>query len=142
VLSAVRPGAPPMEEEIFGPILPVVPVASMQEALAQIRSRPKPLALYVFAGNDAVVEQVLRGTSAGGSCVNNAVVHLANPELPFGGVGHSGMGSYHGVHGFRAFSHQRAVLTQQLATPVKLLYPPYDRKLRDFAGAAVKLLEK
>jgi aldehyde dehydrogenase (NAD+) len=68
-------------------------------------------------------------------------VHLANPDLPFGGVGASGMGSYHGVHGFKTFSHARAVLTQAMPSPVKLLYPPYGRKLRDLAGAAVKWFE-
>ena len=141
VLSGVKRDSPIMQEEIFGPVLPVLTFQRRDEAVQQIRAGEKPLALYVF-GDERAAEEVLRGTTAGGSCVNSAVLHLANPDLPFGGVGHSGMGSYHGVHGFKAFSHERAVLVQELGSPVKFLYPPYSGKLRSWAAAATRLLEK
>jgi aldehyde dehydrogenase (NAD+) len=140
VLSGVKLDAPIMREEIFGPLLPVLTFRNREEAVRQIRAGDKPLALYVF-GDASASEEILRGTTAGGSCVNNALVHLANPDLPFGGVGASGMGNYHGVHGFRAFSHQRAVLVQEMPSLIKLLYPPYAKKMRALAAAATRLFE-
>jgi aldehyde dehydrogenase (NAD+) len=140
VLSAVKPDAPIMQEEIFGPVLPVLSFRRREDAIRQIRAGDKPLALYVF-GEPQAAEEILRGTTAGGSCVNNALIHLGNPDLPFGGVGASGMGNYHGVHGFRAFSHERAVLVQEMPSLIKLLYPPYGGKLRAIAAAATRLFE-
>jgi aldehyde dehydrogenase (NAD+) len=140
VLTKVKPDAPVMQEEIFGPLLPVLTFSRRADAIATIRKGGKPLALYVF-GNEAAAEEFVRGTTAGGTCVNNAVVHLANPDLPFGGVGASGMGNYHGIHGFRAFSHERAVLVQALPSLVSLLYPPYAGRLRAMAAAATRLFE-
>ena len=140
IVSGVRADSPLMEEEIFGPVLPVVAFETRAEALTILRRGGKPLALYVFAEEDEA-EDWLRDTTAGGTCVNNTIVHLANPDLPFGGVGASGMGNYHGLHGFRTFSHQRAVLVQQRGGLVKFLYPPYGGKLRGLAAAATKLLE-
>jgi len=130
VLSDVAYDAPIMREEIFGPILPVLPYDSLDAALAFVRSRPKPLALYAFSRSHRSAERILAATSAGGSAVNDVVMHLANPYLPFGGVGASGMGSYHGEYGFRTFSHERAVLRQTPFSLAPLLYPPYTRRTR------------
>ena len=91
-----------MEDEIFGPILPVLPYAPIGDAIAFVNDRPKPLALYVFANRDAAAERVIDHTSAGGVTVNHTLLHLAVTELPFGGVGHSGFGAYHGQTGFNA----------------------------------------
>jgi aldehyde dehydrogenase (NAD+) len=126
VLSDVDPAAAVMADEIFGPILPVLAVDSVSEAITFVNARPKPLALYVFTGDRRVADDVLARTSSGGACVNDAVVHLAVPELPFGGVGESGMGAYHGKSGFETFSHRRAVLAKPTALDVPLRYPPYD----------------
>ncbi|HSN92867.1 MAG TPA: aldehyde dehydrogenase family protein [Anaeromyxobacteraceae bacterium] len=118
-----------MREEIFGPVLPVLRYRDLGEVLARIRAGPKPLAVYVFGARRANVERVLRETTAGGSGVNMPLLHLANPELPFGGVGESGMGNHHGLAGFRAFSHERAVLTQGPLAFIEALFPPYGTRL-------------
>ncbi|ADV66661.1 aldehyde dehydrogenase family protein [Deinococcus maricopensis] len=122
----VTPDMPLMREELFGPVLPILTYRTLAEATALVRAGDAPLALYVFAG-DAAAEQVLRDTTSGGAVVNGTVAHLANPHLPFGGVGASGQGRYHGEFGFRAFSHERAVLREPPLSPVRLLYPPYGR---------------
>jgi aldehyde dehydrogenase (NAD+) len=127
VLSGVGFDAPIMSEEIFGPVLPVIAYRSLDDALAQINARPKPLALYAFSRKDDVVEKILNGTSAGGTLVNDAILHLANPHLPFGGVGESGVGSYHGHFGFKAFSHERAVMRQSRSSLAPMLAPPYTK---------------
>jgi aldehyde dehydrogenase (NAD+) len=127
VLSGVGFDAPIMSEEIFGPVLPVISYRTLDEALAQINARPKPLALYAFSRKEETVEKILEGTSAGGTLVNDAILHLANPNLPFGGVGESGVGSYHGVFGFKTFSHERAVMRQTRSSLAPLLAPPYTK---------------
>jgi aldehyde dehydrogenase (NAD+) len=119
--------SPVMQEEIFGPILPVLAVDGLDEAKAFITSRPKPLALYVFAKDDDVVSSVVDDVSSGGVCVNQTLMHLLPPDLPFGGVGDSGMGAYHGKAGFDAFSHHKSVLNKPTKPDLKLLYPPYKR---------------
>jgi aldehyde dehydrogenase (NAD+) len=116
-----------MEEEIFGPILPVLAVDGPAEAAAFINARPKPLALYVFAEDEHRVDALLEQTSSGGVCVNQTLMHLLPADLPFGGVGDSGSGGYHGKAGFDAFSHHRSVLRKGTRPDVKLLYPPYGR---------------
>jgi aldehyde dehydrogenase (NAD+) len=126
VARGVTADSPLMADEIFGPILPIVTVDDIDEAISFINRRPKPLALYVFSGDSAVAERVLERTSSGGACVNDVVAHLANHELPFGGVGPSGMGAYHGRAGFETFSHRRSVLHKSTRLDVKLRYPPYD----------------
>ncbi len=133
VLTEVTLESPIMRDEIFGPILPVLTFRSVDEATAVIRSRPKPLALYVFAEAPDRIERVLRATSAGGTSVNNVLMHYVNPNLPFGGVGESGMGSYHGRHGFEALSHARAVLRQRMPSATGFLYPPYEGRKRMIA---------
>jgi len=114
-----------MTDEIFGPILPIVAVADLSAAIAFVNERPKPLALYVFADDDDVVERVLGETSSGGACVNHTLLHITPPDLPFGGVGPSGMGRYHGESSFDTFSNMKSVLNKPLKGENSLLYPPY-----------------
>ncbi|MDQ3262898.1 MAG: aldehyde dehydrogenase family protein [Myxococcota bacterium] len=125
VLASVPEDAKVMKEEIFGPVLPVLTYETEEELFRRIDAKDKPLALYIFAKDGKAVERMLKNTTAGGSVVNNVLIHLGNPNLPFGGVGPSGQGSYHGEFGFRAFSHERAVVHQGKANFVKLLHPPY-----------------
>jgi aldehyde dehydrogenase (NAD+) len=127
LLRNVSPDSPVMQEEIFGPILPVLSVPSMEAAIAFVNARPKPLALYLFTRSQAVEDAVLSRTSAGGACVNAVLWHLGNPALPFGGVGESGTGAYHGRHGFEAFSHRKGVVKRSTRADFKLAYPPYTR---------------
>lgn len=127
ILRGVSPDAAVMEEEIFGPILPVLGVDSIDDAASQVRSRPHPLALYVFADDDDAVDAVLAGTTSGGVCVNHTLMHLGVPGLPFGGVGDSGMGAYHGRAGFDAFTHRRSVLRKSSRPDPGLMYPPYGK---------------
>ena len=123
------PESPVMQEEIFGPILPVLAVDGPAEAKAFIAARPKPLALYVFAGDDGVAKDVVDEVSSGGACINQTLMHLVPPDLPFGGVGDSGMGAYHGKRGFDAFSHQKSVLKKPTRPDLKMLYPPYKPRM-------------
>ena len=119
------PESPVMQEEIFGPILPILAVDGPEEAKAFITARPKPLALYVFANEADVVDDVIDNVSSGGACINQTLMHLLPADLPFGGVGDSGMGAYHGKEGFDAFSHRKSVLRKPTRPDPKLLYPPY-----------------
>ena len=129
VLVDVDPASPLMSEEIFGPLLPVLGVASAREAVDFVNGRDHPLALYVFAGDRAVVDDVLARTSSGGVTVNGTILHFTNPHLPFGGIGVSGMGGYHGEAGVQRFQHRKPVLTRGTAVDPSLAYPPYtDRK--------------
>lgn len=114
-----------MQEEIFGPILPVLTYDSLDEVIATINARPKPLALYVFSSNSDVQEQVLGSTSSGGACVNDTVMHVGVDTLPFGGVGESGIGAYHGKFSFDTFSHYKSVLKKGLWLDLKWRYAPY-----------------
>lgn len=118
-----------MEEEIFGPILPVIPYEDEKEALDQIGKGAKPLAFYVFSENEKKAQEIMSSMSFGGGCINDTVMHLANPHLPFGGVGLSGMGSYHGARSFETFSHSKSVLIQKTKVDIPLRYPPYSGKL-------------
>jgi aldehyde dehydrogenase (NAD+) len=125
ILTHVSGDMPIMQEEIFGPILPVLTYRTLDEAAAFVRSRPKPLALYVFSGRRQVFDHVLHRTTAGGTVWNNVLLHFGNPNLPFGGVGASGLGNYHGWFGFRTFSHERAVMRQGRFSMMSPFYPPY-----------------
>ena len=125
VLAGVEPDAAVMADEIFGPILPVLAVDDVDEAIRFVNDRDKPLALYAFSSDDDILEHVVANTSAGGVTLNHAVLHLAVPDLPFGGVGQSGMGSYHGKSGFDTFSHFKAVLDKPTRPDLELMYPPY-----------------
>jgi aldehyde dehydrogenase (NAD+) len=137
ILEDVPADAPVMEEEIFGPLLPIVPYHDIAEALRIVNEREKPLVLYLFSRNRDVIDTVLRETRAGGSVINDTLVHFYQLNLPFGGVGQSGIGKAHGRFGFEAFSNARGVLEQPTRfSGIQLLYPPYTRlkqKLIDFA---------
>lgn len=120
-----------MQEEIFGPLLPVFPYDRLEEALDRINGGETPLALYIFSEDKGTVETILGHTASGGVCVNDTVSHLIHPGLPFGGLGESGMGHYHGEAGFRTFSHARSVLRRSTRVVVNLAFPPYgEKKLR------------
>jgi aldehyde dehydrogenase (NAD+) len=121
-----------LTEEIFGPILPVITVANLDAALAHVRRGPKPLASYVFTESREEQDRAVVGHSAGGTVLNHVMMHLAVPDLPFGGVGNSGTGSYHGRWGFEAFSHAKAVLRQRTWPDPKLMYPPYSERAQRF----------
>lgn len=120
--------SPSMEDEIFGPLLPLLTYRDLDEAIQSINKLSKPLALYLFTSDKQVEEKVLTEISSGGVCINNTVTHLANPDLPFGGVGNSGMGAYHGENSFITFSHKKSVLKTSTKINVPLLFPPYNDK--------------
>ena len=124
VLTEVPIDSPAMQQEIFGPVLPVLPYEKLDDCIDFIRSRPKPLALYIFSENKMNQEKVLNSCSFGGGCINDTVIHLASSHMSFGGVGESGMGSYHGKKSFDTFTHYRSVLKQD-KLDVKLRYFPY-----------------
>jgi aldehyde dehydrogenase (NAD+) len=118
-----------MTEEIFGPILPVITVDSLDDAIAFVNARPKPLAAYLFTKAKAVRERFIREVPAGGMLINHLIFQVSTARLPFGGVGPSGMGAYHGRYGFLEFSHAKSVMTKPTRPDLgKLIYPPYTDK--------------
>lgn len=117
-----------MKEEIFGPLLPVFPYESMEEVLSFINRNDKPLAMYVFSEDKKEISYILKHTSSGGVSVNDTVSHIINPNLPFGGVGYSGMGNYHGEYGFLNFTHLRSVLKRSTRFQLRVAYPPFTQK--------------
>ncbi len=119
-----------MQQEIFGPVLPIIEVENLKEALDFVVDRPKPLATYVFSKDKKIQNAVIENISSGGICINDTLIHLDNDELPFGGVGTSGMGSYHGQHSFELFSHKKAVMRRSFKFENSLRYPPYFGKLK------------
>ncbi|EJV59411.1 aldehyde dehydrogenase [Bacillus mycoides] len=122
VLTNVTWKSAVMEDEIFGPILPIIEYDKIEEVIETIQHHPKPLALYVFSEDRKVQEKVTSNISYGGGCINDVVYHLATPYLPFGGVGSSGLGSYHGEQSFRTFSHYKSILSQSTAFDMKIRY--------------------
>ena len=124
LLADVPLASPVMKEEIFGPVLPMIPFENRDDVVAFVREREKPLALYYF-GKLKHAKEVIRLTSAGGSCINDAIMHIANENMPFGGVGNSGMGHYHGKLSFEAFSHQRSVVITPIWLDLPFRYMPY-----------------
>ncbi|MCT8339888.1 aldehyde dehydrogenase [Flavobacteriaceae bacterium TK19130] len=116
-----------MQAEIFGPILPILKYSSLSEAIKKVAQLPKPLSCYVFTKNKSVRNEILSKVSFGGGAVNDAVMHISNSELPFGGVGQSGMGNYHGEAGFKAFSHYKSILQKTNWFELPLKYPPYSK---------------
>ncbi|XP_062432639.1 aldehyde dehydrogenase family 3 member B1-like isoform X3 [Rhea pennata] len=139
VLVDVQPKDPIMQEEIFGPILPILTVANVDEAIAFINAREQPLALYVFSSCKKVLRQVLKQTSSGGFCANDTMMHMTLTSLPFGGIGHSGLGRYHGRFTFETFSHPRSTLLRGAGREAlnTLRYPPYaSRRLPLLRAAA------
>ena len=124
IIDNVSLDSPIMQEEIFGPIFPVVTFSNIDEAISLVTEREKPLALYYF-GDNKTANHVLKHTSSGGACVNDTIMHIANEKLPFGGVGNSGMSSYHGRESFDVFSHRRAVVTTPTWLDIPFRYMPY-----------------
>jgi len=122
-----------MQEEIFGPILPILEVASVEEVINFISARPSPLGLYLFAEDRHVAERILDSTMSGDAAVNDCTVQPLIHDLPFGGIGNSGMAKYHGEFGFRAYTNARGVLYHSTKIGLGVRYPPYDRqqKLRN-----------
>jgi aldehyde dehydrogenase (NAD+) len=132
ILANVPPGAAVLHEEIFGPVLPVVSYRSLDEAIAWIGAREKPLVLYVFSRARSVVRDILRRTRAGGTVINHTLIHFYQLGLPFGGVGESGFGKSHGFFGFDAFSNARGVLDQRVRpSAIEFLFPPYRGRLKE-----------
>ena len=125
LLADVKSDSAVMQEEIFGPVLPMIPFDTTEQAMAFVTEREKPLALYYF-GREEQAWRVLRHTSSGGACINDTIMHIANENLPFGGVGNSGMGSYHGRLSFDAFSHRRAVVVTPKWIDLQFRYMPYN----------------
>ncbi len=132
VLTGVPDDSPVMREEIFGPILPVRAYATAEEAMAFVRAQPKPLSLYLFTADMASARRVMRDAAFGGGCVNDCAMHLTNPRLPFGGVGESGMGAYHGKAGFQCFSREKAVLYASRKVDPAIRYAPRAGRLSLF----------
>jgi acyl-CoA reductase-like NAD-dependent aldehyde dehydrogenase len=124
------PACAAMREEIFGPVLPIVPYVRVEEAMAFVNARPRPLALYWFDRDAARVEQALRAMPAGGVTVNDTLLHITQHSLPFGGIGSSGMGHYHGQWGFDTFSKLKPVFRQSRINGMALFLPPYRPLMR------------
>ena len=127
-----------LNQEIFGPILPIVTYNSLEEAIAYINAKERPLALYIYSKTRSTIQHIIKKTKAGGTCINNNVVHYTNHNLPFGGVNNSGIGKSHGVYGFKAFSNQRAIVKQYTFGINELLFPPYSRFKEKLAKVTVK----
>lgn len=125
ILCNVKPTAAIMLEEIFGPLLPVISVNNMEEAVTFINAREKPLALYLFSNDKKIQNKIIESTSSGGICINHTTLHHIVQDLPFGGVGGSGMGSYHGKASFDTFSHKKSVLIKPMHLDIPIIYPPH-----------------
>jgi aldehyde dehydrogenase (NAD+) len=138
ILSNVSTDMRIMQEEIFGPILPLIPYTDDDEAIRFINRMEKPLALYIFSRRRKQYLHLLKHINSGGACINDIALHFSHLNLPFGGANHSGIGSSHGFYGFKAFSHERSVLKHFSNSPISLLFPPYT----DFKKRLIKLLEK
>jgi len=130
VIDGITGSEPIMEDEIFGPLLPVITYDDLSEAIDFVNARPKPLALYFFSRDKVRQEKVLRETSSGGGCINDTVIHETVTRLPFGGVGDSGMGKYHGKASFATFSHDRSIVRNNFLIDIFLRYPPYKDHLK------------
>ena len=129
IMTHVTFDAPVMQEEIFGPVLPVLTYENFDELMLLLKKRPKPLAQYLFSSNKAHIRRVNEELSYGGGCINDTIIHLATSEMGFGGVGESGMGAYHGKAGFDAFSHQKSIVDKKTWLDLPMRYQPYTSKL-------------
>ena len=135
ILDGATPDSPVMSEEIFGPVLPILTVKNLDEVIDFVRSRPKPLALYLFTTSKAAEKRIVSTLSYGGGCINDVIVHLATSYMPFGGVGNSGMGAYHGKDSFTTFTHAKSIMNKANWLDLPVRYPPYTEK-------KLKLVEK
>ena len=139
ILTGVSENATVMEEEIFGPVLPIQTYDKIEEAIEFINGKPKPLALYYFGRHSSNKKLILNNTSSGAVCINDCVLHFNHPNLPFGGVNNSGLGKSHGWHGFMAFSNEKPVLKQRVGlTTSKTVYPPYNNRVRQIVNLLMK----
>ncbi|MFC1786053.1 aldehyde dehydrogenase family protein [Candidatus Neomarinimicrobiota bacterium] len=138
IISNVSLKSDIMEEEIFGPILPVLTYTNINEVIKIVNNKTKPLALYIFSKNKQHVDSIISGTSAGTTCINDVYIQYSQTNLPFGGVNHSGMGKAHGFYAFQEFSNMRAVLKHHRFAPLKLVYPPYNRRVQKIADIIIK----
>lgn len=129
VIDNVRTDDAIMQEEIFGPLLPVLEFSDITEIYNYLHQGEKPLALYYFTSDASKATQMLKNTSSGGACINDVIMHVANSHIPFGGVGNSGMGNYHGKYSFDTFSHTRSVVKSSSLIDIPMKYPPYKKKL-------------
>lgn len=149
ILTGVTAKMDIMQAEIFGPILPIVAYKDIGEAINFIQNRPKPLALYIFGKQSDIMDRILNETTSGSVCINNTIIQIENLSMPFGGVGMSGTGNYHGFYGFRAFSHERNVMEQKKFDIVSLFHAPYGvrnskqrKKLQGFIEKALGFLKE
>jgi aldehyde dehydrogenase (NAD+) len=138
IMSDLNDDATLLQDEIFGPILPIVTYKNLNEALDYINAKESPLALYIYSKNKANIKTVLNNTKSGGTCINNNIIHYANHNLPFGGVNNSGIGKSHGYYGFKAFSNERAVVKQHTFGITELLFPPYTNYKEKLAQFTIK----
>jgi len=121
-----------MQQEIFGPILPIIGYDDIETAIDYINERERPLSLYIYSFNKRLQQEILLRTHAGGVCINDATFHVASDDLPFGGIGPSGMGQYHGEEGFKTFSHGKSVFTRGKVSLAHLLFPPFGTSIHKF----------
>ena len=128
-----------MQEEIFGPIMPILTYENLDQVIADLQKKQKPLALYFFSENKKNIKTITEKISYGGGCINDTIIHLATSEMGFGGVGESGMGSYHGKTGFDAFSHTKSIVDKKTWMDLPMRYQPYDRKIN---GKLLKMFLK
>ncbi len=128
ILTHVTPDMHVMDSEIFGPVLPIVAYKNLDEAIQFVQNRPKPLALYIFGKSPSKINRVVASTTSGSTCINHCILQIENLSVPFGGVGMSGTGSYHGIYGFKTFSHERNIMEQGAFDAMKYLYPPYRKQ--------------
>lgn len=139
LIESIPDDAKIMSEEIFGPLLPIIPYTDLDDVIRRINADPKPLALYIWSKTNANIDQVMKQTSSGGACINHSVVQFLHGNLPFGGVNNSGIGSGHGHFGFKAFSHERAVVRNQMSMTA-LFAPPYTDGLRRIVNFLMKII--
>lgn len=130
IIDNITQDDPIMQEEIFGPLLPVLEYETLEEAVSLVNSRPRPFALYFFSQSKKKQKMVLKLTSFGGGCINDTIMHIASLHLPFGGTESSGMGAYHGKATFDTFSHKKSIMKKSNLLDIKLRYPPYKGKIK------------
>lgn len=119
---------PCMQQELFGPILPIIEYSNLNQVIESVKEREKPLALYIFTENQTVEKRLIHSISSGGVCVNDTIMHILNSRLPFGGVGNAGMGQYHGRYSFETFSHKRSICKKSTRISMNMIYPPYTKE--------------
>jgi aldehyde dehydrogenase (NAD+) len=142
MLTGVTADMKIMESEIFGPILPIIAYDSLDEAIQFVQARPKPLALYVFGNSESKINEVIKRTTSGSTCVNHCILQIENLSVPFGGVGMSGTGNYHGFYGFKSFSHERNIMEQGAFDAMNFLYPPYHQDNEKSLRARIQRIAK